>query len=58
MRSALLSLALWDTGLLLVLPFSAAPMGSAEPLPYPLPLPSPLSSFTNWEACELQKALH
>lgn len=47
MRSALLSLALWDTELLLVLPFSATPMGSAMPLHYSHPLPSPLSSFTN-----------
>lgn len=53
MRSALLSLALGDTGLLLVLPFPATPMGSAEPLH--CPRPSPPSSFTNWEAGELQR---
>lgn len=56
MRSALLPLALWDTGLPLVLSFSATPMGSAEPLNDPLP--SPLSSSMNWEASGLQEALH
>lgn len=43
MRSSLLSLALWDAGLLLVLSV-LNPHGG---------LPS---SFTHWEACGLQKA--
>lgn len=57
MRSALLSLALWDTGLLLVLPFSATPPWGLQSH-CTTPLPSPLSSFTNWEACGLQEVLH
>lgn len=46
MRSALLPLALWDTGLLLVLSFPATPMASAEPLHYPPPLYPPSQTGT------------